>query len=176
MKLKAFLFLTVLCLLVACGNDEEKKKKEKEEATPKTEETQRQTGNYTTLEELENMDISSENFNWDDIYISRETFNEILKGLTEPDAEEEVLIDRAEYIEPNTIEIVINNKEGESLENTFQAVFLDTFIRQFYKHSELYKEEEPRIRIVDLDEVVVAENTEPINFDEEENANTEEGN
>ncbi|WP_096155643.1 hypothetical protein [Bacillus sp. FJAT-45066] len=166
---KLFVVVCIMGLLTACGgNDEAEKESTKDEAKAGQKEGKKARGDFTTAEELETMDFDSKDFNWNDIYLSAETFNELLFRFTEADDQGELLLERAELVEFDTVELVFNNYEGNSLENSLQAVFLDSVVRQFYKHSELYEGEEPHIRVIDLDGLVIAENKEPIKFGEVE--------
>ena len=162
----------IIGLLTACGGNDEEAAKDK----PKDGATQVQNkgeptkvrGDFTTTEELANMDFDSKSFSWNDIYLSEQTFTELLFNLTEPDDQGEVVLGSAELVEWDTVELVINNYEGNSLKNSLQAVYLDSIVRQLYKHSELYDGEEPHIRVLDLEGFVIAENKEPIKLGEEE--------
>ncbi|KMJ57186.1 hypothetical protein AB685_17405 [Bacillus sp. LL01] len=162
---KALIFFTILGLLTACGGNKDEAGKETQNAADKVQaKKMANRGDFTTAEELEEMDFDSKDFKWEDIYLSEQTFNDILYRFTEPNDQGDVLLKRAELVEWDTVELVINNSEGDSLENSLQAVFLDSIVRQLYKHSELYNGEEPHIRTMDLNRVVLAENKEPINF------------
>ncbi|WP_010191599.1 hypothetical protein [Bacillus sp. m3-13] len=81
---------------------------------------------FTTAEELEEMDMDSKDFNWEDIYLSEQTFNDLLYSFTKQNDQGDVLLHRAQLVEWDTVELVINNSEGDSLENSLQAVFLDS--------------------------------------------------
>ena len=166
---KMFVIFTIIGLLTACGGNDEAKDKSKEGATQeqKKGEPTKVRGDFTTTEELAQMDFDSKNFTWNDIYLSEQTFSELLFNLTEPDDQGEVVLERAELVEWDTVELVINNYEGDSLKNSLQAVYLDSIVRQFYKHSEFYDGEEPHIRVLDLDGLVIAENKEPIKLEDE---------
>lgn len=162
---KALIVLTVLGLLTACGGNKDEAGKETQNAADKIQaKKMANRGDFTTAEELEEMDFDSRDFKWEDIYLSEQTFNDILYRFTEPNDQGYALLKRAELVDLNTVELEINNSEGESLENSLQAVSLDSIVRQLYKHSELYNGEEPHIRMMDLNGVVLAENKEPIRF------------
>jgi hypothetical protein len=160
---------TIMGLLTACGGNKDEAGKETKNATSKDQAKEMaHRGDFTTAEELEAMDFDSKDFKWEDIYLSEQTFNDLLYSFTDPNDQGDVLLERAELVEWDTVELVINNSEGDSLENSLQAVFFDSIVRQLYKHSELYDGTEPHIRMMDLNGVVLAENKEPINFGEEE--------
>lgn len=164
---KALIVFTIMGLLTACGGNKDEAGKEAQNVANKAKvEAKKMSnrGDFTTAEELEKMDLDSREFNWDDIYLSEQTFTDILYRFTEPNDQGNVLLKEAELVDTNTVELVVNNSQGESLENSLQAVSLDSIVRQLYKHSELYTGEEPHIRMMDLDGVVLAENKEPIHF------------
>jgi len=166
---KALIVFTIMGLLTACGGNEDKAGKEAQNVANKVQaKKMANRGDFTTAEELEAMDLDSRNFKWEDIYLSEQTFNDILNRFTEPNDQGDVLLKRAELVDTDTVEIVVNNAGGESLENSLQAVSLDSIVRQLYKHSELFNGEEPHIRMMDLNGVVLAENKEPIHFGQEE--------
>ncbi|MDM5283967.1 hypothetical protein [Peribacillus frigoritolerans] len=85
-----------------------------------------------------------------------------------PDDEETITYKSIELKDSKTIEMKVNNLDGGSFENSMQAAIMDAYIRELYKHSELYDDKkEPTIRTVDLSHTVIAENKKPIEFDED---------
>jgi hypothetical protein len=89
--------------------------------------------------------------------------------MTTADDTGEILFKRAILKDKNTIELTLNNSGGGSLENTLQAAVMDSYLRGFYKHSELYDQAEPTIKTVDLSGTVVAENDKEIEADASSN-------
>jgi hypothetical protein len=98
----------------------------------------------------------------------KKDFKKILKQMAGPDDEGTITYKSIELKDSKTIEMKVNNSDGGSFENSMQAAIMDAYIRELYKHSELYDDKkEPTIRTVDLSNTVIAENKKPIEFDED---------
>ncbi|WP_028392141.1 DUF4352 domain-containing protein [Bacillus cihuensis] len=145
--------------LVACSNDNGAEKVEKPAKVQKE---------FTTMEEMKKIDWENpDKAEWDKVYISEKTFKDLLKEFTTPDEEGVITYKDAQLKDDKTIELKVNNSDGESLENVMQAAILDTFVREFYKHSELYDDKkEPTIRTIDLSGTLIAENKKAIDYEE----------
>lgn len=95
----------------------------------------------------------------------KKDFKTILKQMAGPDDEETITYKSIESKDSKTIEMKVKNSDGGSFENSMQAAIMDAYIRELYKHSELYDDKkEPT---VDLSHTVIAENRKPIEFDED---------
>ncbi len=152
--------------LGACGNDGKPASKVEE---PRQGESQSESNNEGTgLEALEGKDFESLSAeDWEKINLSKKQFELFLEGLAEEDENGEIVINKAEMSDDNTIKIVFNNSDGDTLENTITAPIFDAFIREIYKHSKYFKDNEPTILFSDLTGYTIAEITEPIDWDAE---------
>lgn len=175
--LKKFLLslglVVFLAMLTACGADDTAKKvEEPKEENKATEEKTEEEGNG--LEALQGKDleeITAED--WEKVNLSKKQFDEFIKSLSGPDEETgEITINKAEMPDDKTILFTLNNSDGDTLENSITVPFMDALIRQIYKHSKYYKDEEPTIKYSDLTGYTIAEITEPIEFDETGSATT----
>ncbi|MCM3663485.1 DUF4352 domain-containing protein [Mesobacillus subterraneus] len=167
MKKKLLLGTAVISLslfLGACGSEEsaskvDEPKKEANSASEKDE--------GTGLEAFEGKDfeeITAED--WKKINLSKKQFKNWLAEMEKPDESGQIMINKAEITDDNTIEIKLNNSDGDTLENSMTAPILDALIREIYKHSAYYKKDEPKIIFTDLTGFKIAEITEPVDFGE----------
>lgn len=153
-------------ILAACGGEEDSAKKveDPKENTAAVEEEEEGSG-FESLEGKKPEEITAED--WEKVDLSKKQFDKFLKGMTEPDEETgEININKAEMTDDKTIELTLNNSDGDTLENSMTAPFMDAFIREFYKHSDYYKDEEPTIIVKDLSGFKIMENNKPLEFDE----------
>lgn len=156
--------LSISLLLSACGSEENANKVE----SPKQEENHNdKTEEGTGLEALKGKnleEITAED--WEKVNLSKKQFNNWLSDLEKPNETGEIIINKTEMTDDKTISIVLNNSDGDTFENTLTAPIFDAFVRQVYKHSKYYKDEEPTIVFSDLTGYKIAEINEPIEFDE----------
>ncbi|MGM1032255.1 MAG: hypothetical protein ACQEXK_07305 [Bacillota bacterium] len=68
----------------------------------------------------------------------KKDFKTILKQMAGPDDEETITYKSIELKDSKTIEMKVNNSDSGSFENSMQAAIMDAYIRELYKHSELY--------------------------------------
>lgn len=154
----------MVLFLGACGSGGNTASKVEE---PKQGEAQssKENDEGTGLEEIEGKDLDSLTAeDWKKINLSKKQFDTFLNGLTEEDENGEIAINKAEMADDSTIEITLNNSDGDTLENTFTAPILDAFVRELYKHSAYFKDDEPTIIFSDLTGFEVAKITEPIDL------------
>ncbi|MGJ7922326.1 DUF4352 domain-containing protein [Neobacillus sp. LXY-4] len=154
--------LLIPILLVSCFVDVES-------TNQKVEEIGQEKREFTSLDELGNFDWKNQNhFDWDKLYFSKQDFKEILLRITDENENGKSLYSDAELVDNKTVVLTVNNSDGASFENLIQAAVMDTFIRQFYAHTELFDDQkDPVIRSQDLAGTVIAENNGPIDFDED---------
>ena len=94
---------------------------------------------------------------WELIHLAKDDFDRLLKDLSKPDKDGiQIVADINRNQEE--ISVILNNTDGESLENLFTAPFFDTLIRRMYVNSAYFKNRQPTIKIMDLDGTVLAEN------------------
>lgn len=94
---------------------------------------------------------------WELIYLSKDDYDRLLNDLSKPDEDGvQPIADIRTHNEE--ISVILNNRDGESLENLFTAPFFDTLIRRMYINSAYYQSQQPLIKIMDLDGTILAEN------------------
>lgn len=156
--------ITLSLFLGACGSEESASKVE----DPKKEtNSAAKTNEGTGLEAFEGKDledITAED--WKKINLSKKQFKNWLAEMEKADESGQIMINKAEITDDNTIEIKLNNSDGDTLENSMTAPILDALIREIYKHSAYYKKDEPKIIYTDLTGFKIAEITEPVDFSE----------
>ncbi|WP_285767531.1 hypothetical protein [Peribacillus sp. SI8-4] len=164
MKLLKVLIIGLLSviLLSACSDSSNGDVKKVEE--PKKEQKE-----FSTLEDFSKIDFENPDKEaWAKIYMPKKDFKTILKQMSGPDDDGTITYKSIELKDSKTIEMKVNNSDGGSFENSMQAAIMDAYIRELYKHSELYDDKkEPTIRTVDLSNTVIAENKKPIEFEED---------
>ncbi|MEC1744163.1 DUF4352 domain-containing protein [Schinkia azotoformans] len=150
--------------LAACGSGDETAGKVED---PKQVEKGANEEEGTGLEALKGKDLESMTAeDWEKVNLSKKQFDEWLSEMEKPDESGEIMINKAEMTDDKTISIVFNNSDGDTFENTMTAPIFDAFIRQIYKHSKYFKDEEPTVVFSDLTGYKIAEISEPINFNE----------
>lgn len=148
-------------LLTACGNNGG-------EGANKAQEPKQEQKKFTSMEELKKLDFENPDKNqWEKIYLSKDTFQTFLKAMKSADDQGTVNYKDAQLKDSKTIELTANNSDGGSLENTMQAAVMDAYLREVYKHSELFDDKkEPTITTVDLNGTEIASNNQPNKLNE----------
>ncbi|WP_404349058.1 DUF4352 domain-containing protein [Sutcliffiella horikoshii] len=148
-------------ILAACGSEESSKKVDAPKEGASAGNSEESEANLEDID-WENMSESD----WEDINLSKKQFEQLLEEMTTPDESGEIIYSEAKMEDDTNIVITLNNSDGDTLENSMIAPFTDAIIRQFYKHSAFFNNEEPTIKVVDLSGFVVIENNEELEFDE----------
>lgn len=168
-------------LLIACGNGEEEEttESETEQVTEDTEETTEEAESSpeepetsedeeeTWEEAMDDVDFDLENeeeIPWEDIHLTESQFDGFLDDFLtdmEEDPEDTISVEDYEFDE-DTIHILISNEEEEpelaDFSNSFFALVTDSFVRQFYLHSDYSDgDTHPLIIIEDVENGVVSE-------------------
>ncbi|SFH94520.1 hypothetical protein [Pisciglobus halotolerans] len=130
----------------------------------------------TTKNELSKS--KDEEINWDHIHLTKRQYKEYIAKLAdsydEPseNGEETITITSSKMIDDQTMEIMIHNtdtSDWSELTDQFFVLFIDTFTRQLYLHSDYAKgEDQPKIIIKDDTEHVLSEATDFIEMEESE--------
>ena len=166
MKWLVSLSCLMIILLGACGTDGKTASKV-EEPKPGERQSSKENEEGTGLEAFEDKNfefLTAED--WENINLSKKQFDLFLKDLSEGDENGEMVFNKAEMVNDSTIEIIFNNSDGDALVNTFTAPILDASIRELYKHSAYFKNEEPTIIYSDLTGFEIAKITEQIDLDD----------
>lgn len=167
-KLLSFIFVLTITTLAACASDEEAKTvdepKENETKEEKDQTTKEEGTGLEVLEEKGAEGMTEED--WEQVDLSEAQFKKLLVTLTEPNEEGEITLSEAKMSDEQTIILTLNNSGGETMENAMMAPILDAYLREMYKHSDFYNDEEPTIIVEDLSGFKVMNNDEPIDFEE----------
>ncbi|MGG1592527.1 DUF4352 domain-containing protein [Terribacillus saccharophilus] len=157
--------LVLLFILSACGGEEATKVKEEKKAS---------AAETTSVSDLEEMDLENmTEEDWDKINLSKKEFKKMLDAMAEADEDGEIAISSAKLTNDETIEVELNNSDGDTLENAMTAAIMDSIIREFYKHSVYYDDKEPTIVFNDLTGYTILENDKPIEYEEDESASSD---
>lgn len=157
--------LVLLFILSACGGEEATKVKEEKKAS---------AAETTSVADLEEMDLENmTEEDWDKINLSKKEFKKMLDAMAEADEDGEIAISSAKLTNDETIEVELNNSDGDTLENAMTAAIMDSIIREFYKHSVYYDDKEPTIVFNDLTGYTILENDKPIEYEEDESASSD---
>ncbi|MEC0281643.1 DUF4352 domain-containing protein [Terribacillus saccharophilus] len=157
--------LVLLFILSACGGEEATKVKEEKKAS---------AAETTSVADLEEMDLENmTEEDWDKINLSKKEFKKMLGAMAEADEDGEIAISSAKLTNDETIEVELNNSDGDTLENAMTAAIMDSIIREFYKHSVYYDDKEPTIVFNDLTGYTILENDKPIEYEEDESASSD---
>lgn len=157
--------LVLLFILSACGGEEATKVKEEKKASAA------ETTSVADLEEVDLENMTEED--WDKINLSKKEFKKMLDAMAEADEDGEIAISSAKLTNDETIEVELNNSDGDTLENAMTAAIMDSIIREFYKHSVYYDDKEPTIVFNDLTGYTILENDKPIEYEEDESASSD---
>lgn len=157
--------LVLLFILSACGGEEATKVKEEKKASAA------ETTSEADLEEMDLENMTEED--WDKINLSKKEFKKMLDAMAEADEDGEIAISSAKLTNDETIEVELNNSDGDTLENAMTAAIMDSIIREFYKHSVYYDDKEPTIVFNDLTGYTILENDKPIEYEEDESASSD---
>lgn len=157
--------LVLLFILSACGGEEATKVKEEKKASAA------ETASVADLEEMDLENMTEED--WDKINLSKKEFKKMLDAMAEADEDGEIAISSAKLTNDETIEVELNNSDGDTLENAMTAAIMDSIIREFYKHSVYYDDKEPTIVFNDLTGYTILENDKPIEYEEDESASSD---
>lgn len=155
-KILLFFGLSAAIMLAGCSQEDS----HMEEQKPVTASGAQESANLHLLDqELE--DISAEE--WESIHLSEADFDQFLSSLIQENEQgfqevSEVAMKSAD------IRIVLNNSEGETLDNLLSAPFLDAKVRQAYLQSAYYDGQQATIRITDAEGTVLSDTNEPLNF------------
>lgn len=174
-------------LLLACGNGEDEEIAETD--TEEIEEESDDTNDESTAEEpeeteeeesweeaMEDVELDLENeeeIPWDDIHLTQSQFDGFLDDFLtdmDEDPEESIVVEEYDFDE-ETIHIYISNQEEEpelaEFSNSFFALVTDSFVRQFYLHSD-YSDEDihPLIIIEDVEHGIISELADFAEFEE----------
>ncbi|MDN7244502.1 hypothetical protein QWY16_14315 [Planococcus shenhongbingii] len=118
-------------------------------------------------EKSSNVDLLNQPFEeitaqeWETLYLSKEDFDLYLTQLQVKDANGVQEIDEVK-MGSGKISIILNNHDGESLDNLMAAPFLDTMVRQVYIRSAYYQGKQPTIIISDLSGTLLSKTVEPL--------------
>ncbi|MEC0305027.1 DUF4352 domain-containing protein [Terribacillus saccharophilus] len=157
--------LVLLFILSACGGEEATKVKEEKKAS---------AAETTSVADLEEMDLENmTEEDWDKINLSKKEFKKMLDAMAEADEDGEIAISSAKLTNDETIEVELNNSDGDTLENAMTAAIMDSIIREFYKHSVYCDDKEPTIVFNDLTGYTILENDKPIEYEEDESASSD---
>jgi hypothetical protein len=164
MSMVAAVAISLSLFLGGCGSEESASKvEEPKKNTSSAPEKDEGTG-LEAIEGKELEEITAED--WKKINLSKKQFNNWLAEMEKPDDSGQIMINKVEMTDDKTIQIKLNNSDGDTLENSMTAPILDAFIREIYKRSAYYKKDEPKIVFTDLTGFKIAEITEPIDFGE----------
>lgn len=159
--------------LAACGPDETAKKVDDPKEESSEESGKNSNNNENGLDAIKGKsldEITAED--WAKINLSKKQFEEFLSTLTEPDKETgEININKVEMLDDSTIEIILNNSDGDTFENQILSPIMDAFVREVYKHSAFYKDKEPTIIVKDLTGYKIMENDKPLELNEGQTEN-----
>lgn len=177
----------VSLLLVACGDDNEPNTSEADLDNSTTTETEQQdpqdedviddeeVAEEESFEEaLEGIEADLDNpdeIPWDQIQLTQAQFDDFLNQFAEESDEDgEMLITNIDF-DGSTIHIYLENEETDTdaaqFANSFFALVTDSFVRQFYLHSDYSNgETHPLIIIEDVNHGVVSELDDFVEFEE----------
>lgn len=122
--------------------------------------TKEESANLHLLDqELE--DISAEE--WESMHLSETDFDQFLSSL--PEKDEKGFQEISEVSMKGTdIRIVLNNTNGDTLDNLLSAPFLDAKVRQAYLQSAYFDGRQPAIQIMDSAGTVLSDTDEPLDL------------
>lgn len=95
------------------------------------------------------------------LHLTKSDFDEFLSGLSEQGEQGFEQVAKVEMKAEN-IRLVLDNADGETLDNLMAAPFLDTKVRQAYLQSDYFNGQQPMIIIMDGGGSVLSETAEPL--------------
>lgn len=98
---------------------------------------------------------------WESLHLSKSDFDQFLSGLTERSENGLQQVAKVE-MKAEDIRLVLDNNDGETLDNLMAAPFLDTKVRQAYLQSAYFNGQQPMIVIMDGGGTVLSETNEPL--------------
>lgn len=140
--------MTSFIFLAACGTPEKSNEDNIQESALSEE-----SRNLNLLEQ-ELHEITEKE--WELIHLSRDDFDRLLNELSKSDKDGSQITSEIRKNQEE-ITVILNNTDGESLENLFTAPYFDTVIRKMYVNSAYYENRQPVIKVMDLNGTVLAE-------------------